>query len=321
MVHAVALASSSTSLGVLWAQLGTAVRPEIIDALDKSIRDDIQRTSHWLFLGVLVSAFAVAVGVLLEGPEILHELWPKIFVQFTWSSDQRLRAFERRIRKIAFIGWFLIGVGVVGEGVFEGLQNWAEGELQTFNDILLADAQRTAASATREAGTAAQSAERAQRAADTLEARLREQFGARHLTRQQSERIGQKLRVLKGVKVDVYVIDPGNPFTSSEDSTSLGRDIARALGRAQVDVELWKLTSCNPEVSVSGVIVVPRAGEDNKNASLIAEALRNDLGAGVSDQLPLCRMPGPLGQVSAFKRGNNATISIVIGRANHPLLR
>jgi hypothetical protein len=131
MVHAVALASSSVSLSVV-------VPPaRIIEALDNSIRAELQRGSHSFFICALRSAFVVAVGVILEGPEILHELWPKLFVWFTWKSTQRLHRFERAIKKIAFAGWLLIGIGLFGEGAFGILQNRAEGQMQTFNDILL----------------------------------------------------------------------------------------------------------------------------------------------------------------------------------------
>jgi hypothetical protein len=161
MVHAVAFASASTSLDVV-------VSPKIIEALDNSIRDQLQTTSHEFFFCVLISAFVVAVGVVMEGPEILHELWPSLFRWFTWTSNERLHRFERRIKKIAFVGWFLIGIGVFGEGVFEGLQNRAEGQLQTFNGILLKDARLTAATAKDSAESAALAARNAQDSAEAV---------------------------------------------------------------------------------------------------------------------------------------------------------
>lgn len=154
MVHAVDLPSSSTSLGVI-------VSPTIIEALDKGIRDDLQRFGHSFFVWVLVSAFVVAIGVALEGPELLHEMWPRLFTCFTRDSIPRLRKFKRIVKKVGFWGWLLVVVGVAGEGIFEALQNRAEGQLQTFNDILLADAQRNAGSARASAIDAANAASRA----------------------------------------------------------------------------------------------------------------------------------------------------------------
>jgi hypothetical protein len=162
MVHAVALESSSTSLG-------TGVSSKVIETLDNSIRDQLQGKSHAFFLGVLISAFVVAIGVVLEGPEILHELWPSLFSWFTWTSSERLHKFERVIKKIAFVGWFLIGIGVFGEGVFEGFQNRTEGQLQTFNDILLRDARLTASTAKQSAIDAASAAGEAKSKAEAAD--------------------------------------------------------------------------------------------------------------------------------------------------------
>lgn len=86
IVHPVALASSSTSLG-----MPLSVNT---DVLDSAIRDVLQRTSQGLFLWVLVSAFVVALGCALEGPELLHEMWPKLFTCFArGSSVARIRKF------------------------------------------------------------------------------------------------------------------------------------------------------------------------------------------------------------------------------------
>lgn len=120
-----------------------------------------------MFAGwVFFCAFVVAVGVVLEGPEILHELFPKLFVLFTFPSTERLHRFERKIKKIGLIGWLLVVFGVAGEGIFEVLQHRAEGQVQAFNDILLADAQKRAENAATSARNARADAGIAQDAAD-----------------------------------------------------------------------------------------------------------------------------------------------------------
>jgi hypothetical protein len=53
-------------------------------------------------------------------------------------------------------GWLLVVAGVLGEGVFEGAVSKADGLLQTFDDMLLADAQTQAAVAYERAGNAIQ---------------------------------------------------------------------------------------------------------------------------------------------------------------------
>lgn len=159
MVHLVALASSSTSLRI-------GVSSKIVEALDNSIRDDLQRSSHGFFLWVLFSAFVVVIGVALEGPEIIHEMWPRFFSWFTWPSAERLHKFERAVKRIGLVGWLMVVVGVMGEGIFEGLQNRVEGQLQTFNNILLKDARLTSSAAKQSALDAAGASARAQASAD-----------------------------------------------------------------------------------------------------------------------------------------------------------
>ena len=157
-VHSVALLSSSASLG--W------VDPAIVNTLEDRTRDDFQNLSHTFFACVLVSAGVVAVGVAMEGPEIFHDLWPRLFQWFTRRSAEKLKKFERTVKKIGAIGWVLVAIGVAGEGVFELLQNRVEGQLQTFNDILLKDARLTAARAQVQAGDAATNAQLAQGSAN-----------------------------------------------------------------------------------------------------------------------------------------------------------
>lgn len=166
MVHLVAPVSWST-----WLAIG--VSPKIIDALDNSIRDELQRNSDTFFFWVLFSAFVVLIGVALEGPEVLHELWPRLFRRFTSKSDEHLTKFNKLIKRIGFVGWFLVVIGVAGEGIFEGLQNRAEGQLQTFGSILLKDARLAASTAKASASDAAIFAETAQGSADNADADAR----------------------------------------------------------------------------------------------------------------------------------------------------
>lgn len=152
MVHPIAL-TSSANISLI------SVPPKVVTSLDSAIRDDLQRFSHSFFVWVLISAFVVAIGVALEGPELLHEMWPKLFTCFTRESVPRLRKFKRIVKKVGFWGWLLVVVGVAGEGIFEALQNRAEGQLQTFNEILLADTQKQAGDAYERAAYAREEAD------------------------------------------------------------------------------------------------------------------------------------------------------------------
>jgi hypothetical protein len=157
MVQPVAIPSS-------FASLGMRALSAIVDSLEVAIRNDFVNRSNGFFGGVLASAFIVAVGVGLEGPELFHELWPNWFVWLTRNSEDRLRRFERNIKIIGLVGWLLIGIGIVGEGAFEALQNRAEGQLQTFNDIVLTDTQREGSYAIDRAGMANENASIAEKA-------------------------------------------------------------------------------------------------------------------------------------------------------------
>jgi hypothetical protein len=126
----------------------TYISPSLIGDLDNKIRFNLQGFDDWFFYWVMASAFVVVLGCAMEGPEILHELWPTVFAVFS----------SRWVKKVGLVGWLLVVLGVAGEGVFEVFEYKTQGLLQTFDEILLADAQR-------QAGDAKQSAEGAATAA------------------------------------------------------------------------------------------------------------------------------------------------------------
>lgn len=94
------------------------------------------KARDFCFSCLLLSSGLVALGVVLEGPEVIHEA----------------RKILRRVRTeapswitlVALIGWVLVVVGVAGEGISEALIFRADGNIQTFNDQRLADTQRDA---------------------------------------------------------------------------------------------------------------------------------------------------------------------------------
>jgi hypothetical protein len=122
------------------------VDPELVRRLDESIRSSLQAVRDGYFSWLIWSAFAVAVGVLLEGPEVVHELLN------TRRSPQREVA--RWIKFLGLTGWIFVIVGVAGEGLSEGLVSKADGILQMFNDILLTDSLTRATEANTQAKSA-----------------------------------------------------------------------------------------------------------------------------------------------------------------------
>jgi hypothetical protein len=114
-------------------------------AIDDLIRSDLISQRDWFADCIFCSTLAVVIGCAMEVPEVLHELWPKLFAQ------ER----ERLIKIVASIGLGFVVLGVAGELCFEHGRAGYEGLLQNFDNILLVDAERHAASAQKEAEDAA----------------------------------------------------------------------------------------------------------------------------------------------------------------------
>jgi hypothetical protein len=130
--------------------------PELVDALDNLVKADLLQWRDMWFHCLLWSTGIVALGLALEGPELWHEIkhilldrrdGRMFFVRTSHEVPPRWKVW-------AFVGWVLIVVGVIGEGIFEGIVSSADGKVQTFNNILLEATQREAGSAAKSAKTA-----------------------------------------------------------------------------------------------------------------------------------------------------------------------
>jgi hypothetical protein len=110
-------------------------------------------TRDLYFSWLLWSSFAVAVGVALEGPEVIHEVRKALFHLKTEARPW--------ITLIALVGWILVALGVLGEGISEALVSRADGNIQAFNDRRLADAMKQAGDAKTSAKDAADASDRA----------------------------------------------------------------------------------------------------------------------------------------------------------------
>jgi hypothetical protein len=269
-----------------------------------------------------VVTFMVAVGVAMEGPEIVHDIGKAI------ARCQKKR-FSRDdphpwITIFAAVGWLLIAIGVAGELWGDTLINSVDVDLQTVNDDLLHDAEIATGNAIEDAGRANDRAAQADLRRVELENRIADIFGSRRLTEEQEARIKEKLKGLKGLKIDVYVIEPGNSFNSSEDAMSFGRNIVGALRRAGTDTEGWLLTFCSTGTQASGVFVISLGDspEERRIASQVRNALPPEIGVApeTGNVLPLCRTTWVLDSHTPPKRSQEAAIRIVIGRKIQPIL-
>lgn len=132
--------------------------PDISRAVDGLMKADLQHWRDRWFSWLLYSAGAVAVGVLLEGPELLYEI-----IGLVRRKDCELTLDERHkapgwVPLVALVGWILVVAGVAGEVVTESFVSQADGNLQTFNDVVVAEAQKESAAALARAASAYQQA-------------------------------------------------------------------------------------------------------------------------------------------------------------------
>jgi hypothetical protein len=112
--------------------------PEFIEALDNMVKADLLNWRDAWFHCLLWSTGAVAIGLFFEGPELWHEIRHILMDRRDRRMFFALTSHEvpPRWKVLAFVGWIMIAVGVAGEGIFEAMVSRADGQVQTFNDIL-----------------------------------------------------------------------------------------------------------------------------------------------------------------------------------------
>jgi hypothetical protein len=108
----------------------------------KSLRD-------WNFHCLLVCTFAVGVGLLMELPEIVHDMWEiygrksrELRYWLTPSIDRREYPRRDWVKKWSALGWVLIVLGVMGEGWFEAQVSKYDSALSSMTDTVVAEAQK-----------------------------------------------------------------------------------------------------------------------------------------------------------------------------------
>jgi hypothetical protein len=252
--------------------------PDLIKAMDDAIRGDLQSFSDSFFWLALMSSLIVVIGVAFEGPELLHELWPKMFPVFA----------KRWVKKIGFIGWLLVVLGVGGEVIFGLLEYKAQGLLQTFNDILLTDAQRQSSDANERASMNEKEAAQLRKDAEdealervTLESEFVKEEPRITLLEWHKSQIAKRLLPLAGQKFLV-----GNCFRI--DDTEAIRAASSLMGTLEHEakwINAWGPSMGGGEnCSGSGmfVSVPPNATEATRNnAKVLFSLLQNILKTGV----------------------------------------
>jgi hypothetical protein len=114
--------------------------PDTLKGVDDLIRSGLEAYRESWFAWLLVSTALVVVGLWFEFPEIWHESVEAL--SSLRSSPKPRREISPWMKLAGTLGWVLIVVGVTGEFVADSFVSKADGFVQKFDEILLADAQR-----------------------------------------------------------------------------------------------------------------------------------------------------------------------------------
>jgi hypothetical protein len=193
--------------------------PSLTEALDSIVKADLLNWRDVWFHRLLWSTAAVALGLAFEGPE----LWLEIRHIRLDRRDRRMFFAPTRHeigstwKMLAFIGWVLIVLGVMGEGIFEAMVSRVDDQVQTFSDILLEDAQRQAGDARMRTAELEKEA-----------AQLRLQMADRHITLAQRQKMLSILKPRSGASTSIEFLTPSG--TDAPEFSEEIREIFRDAG-------------------------------------------------------------------------------------------
>jgi hypothetical protein len=162
--------------------------PDVLKGIDDLIRTELEAFRQLWFDRLLMATGAVVIGLVAEGPELWHEItsivghW-RFNRRFHFSLPEKRTADWAKL--LAFVGWIFIVAGVAGEFVADSFLSKADGYVQKFDEILLADAQRQTTLANVRSSSAYE------RAAQT-EKEAAEDLKATNIARQKAEEARQR---------------------------------------------------------------------------------------------------------------------------------
>jgi hypothetical protein len=191
--------------------------PDTLKGIDDLIRIDFEGFRAVWFARLLVATFLVVVGLAMEGPELWHEIHSIIW---HWNFKRRFHFSlpdkhpPEWAKLLAFVGWMFIVAGVAGEFVADSFVSRADGLVQKFDEILLADAQK-------KTGAASERAARAfERAAQTEQEASQENERAARAEQQATEENARAAKALEAAEI------------ARKDAEGLQLQIAQANERA-----------------------------------------------------------------------------------------
>ena len=232
--------------------------PELLQAHLQSLR-------NWNFHWLLGCTFMVGIGLLMELPEIVHDMCEiygrksrELKYWLATSVDRREYPTRDWVKKWAALGWVLIVLGVMGEGWFEAQVSKYDSALSNLTDTAIAEAQRKSAEAEAtakgfdkqiaESKAKAASAEATTEAERLARVKIEAAVGWRSLEEDQKRGIGEALASFSS-KAGASIWYNG----SSTEAEMFADDIAEAL-------RLGHITTTNP----GGLIEMRESGTWNK---------------------------------------------------------
>jgi hypothetical protein len=257
------------------------ISPESLRRLDELTRSDLQNLRDSYFNLLLMSTAVVFFGVLLEGPEIFREIAEEVRrllpprlrlnsatgVPVVQHESGRWIRVSSLFRVSSLLGWALVIIGVIGEGVFEGLMSKADGSLGTFNEILLSSTIDRASENEKEAARLNNIAEEEKSARLAIQ----RQLSWRTLTPAQAKRIRAKLTPFAGEQFDLAT------YSSEGECASFVNElyhVALSGGWALASRRIWRGDPMSLVIGVE-VTATDKAEVRTKNAAAaLSDALK-----------------------------------------------
>jgi hypothetical protein len=139
------------------------IAPIVVKGLNDRVRSDFEAFRNIWFNRLLISTAVVALGLLFELPEIIHDSVEAIReLRQGHKPTPQIRPW---VKLFVSLGWLLIVVGVGGEFVADSFVSKADGIVQTFDETLIADARRQTGLASERAARAFERAAQTEREA------------------------------------------------------------------------------------------------------------------------------------------------------------
>lgn len=169
-----------------------------------SIRSELQSVRSCFFWLLIACTAIVAVGVVLESAE---DWFPSGKLVLNMSTGIfRPSRFIRWRKMVINLGWMLVIVGVIGEGIFEVATSGADEMLQAFNNTLLAITTEQAGNAANSAKIAHVEANRAKAIADAAESVAKLTEGKAAAVSKRAEQIDADLTQAEGVVSARFIV-------------------------------------------------------------------------------------------------------------------